>query len=219
MNIILEGIDERVQPRTHPYDGAEYDRRVKHYDLVNHPELIRTSLEDFKPWETYQAIDWFYQLLEWLNGPTSIFETSDCRLEAPKPNTFTNIPCDLVLCGRLMIFFRDISLNYADIVSDTRYFVNSRVSRLGTGAADYLKTIYQDIWWNTIQIFFFPTNFLQPDNKDAVFGHQVVFQFNCFNNEENGTFEAFMFVIDGLIGALKLANEDFKKELINSSFS
>jgi len=212
MNIILEGVDETVGVRTHPYDGAEYDGRVKHYDFVNHPELIRTSLEDFKPWEKYEAIEWFYQLLEWLNGPTSVFETSDCRLEAPQANQNPKVPCDLVLRGRLMVFFRDITLNYADIVSDTNYLVNSRVSRLGTGAASCLKSVHKDIWWNTIQIFFFPTNFPQANNQDVILGQQLVFQFTCFNNDEKGTFEAFKFVIHGLMGALKLAHQEFSAE-------
>jgi hypothetical protein len=41
-------------------------------------------LEDFKPWARYSAIPRFYELLAWLNGDDSIFESNDCGLRPPK---------------------------------------------------------------------------------------------------------------------------------------
>lgn len=48
MRVILEGVDPSIPVRNHPYDGSTYDSRVKHYNFVRHPELIRKVLEDFK---------------------------------------------------------------------------------------------------------------------------------------------------------------------------
>ncbi len=205
MNVILEGVDPGVPVRDHPYKGSAYDSRVKHYDFVHRPELIRQALEDFKPWESYEAVDWFYQMLEWINGSESIFETSDCRLEAPKKNPHENMSCDLVVRGRLMVFFRDIPLNYADIVSESNYLVNQNITDVAKSSYEYLNNEYKEIWWVTIQIFFFPTRYRNSSPPDA-FGQQVVFQFSCFGDSEEESFEAFKFAITSIFGAVKRAN-------------
>ena len=201
MNIILEGIDPSVLVRSHPYDSAKYDSRVKHYDFVKHPELIRKVLEDFKPWERYESIESFYQLLEWTNGSESIFESSDCRLESPKKNPNKNMPYDLVLQGRVMIFFRDIKLNYADI-DGKNYWVNSQLTSLATDVTEYLKKLHPEIWWITIQLFFFPAKYRQEAGS-PILGQQIAFQFNCFGNEESELFEAFRIFTTSILKAFK----------------
>lgn len=208
MNVILEGIDPKVPVRNHPYDGAKYDSRVKHYDFVQHPELIRQVLEDFKPREQYQSIELFYQLLEWINGSGSIFESSDCRLEAPKENPHKNIPYDLALQGRLMVFFRDIKLNYADIdpTNSQNYWVNSKVATLAIDTTEYLKTVYQDKEQITIQLFFFPIHYRQEIGS-PILGQQIVYQFNCYGNTEEELFDIFKFFVIGILKALKQADK------------
>jgi hypothetical protein len=214
MNIILEEIDPSIPVRNHPYDGAKYDSRVRHYDLVKHPELIRQVLEDFKLWEQYAAIESFYQLLEWINGNDSIFESSDCRMEAPKQNLNKNMPYDLVLQGRLIIFFRDIKLNYAviDPKNPQNYWVNPHVAALAINITEYLKTVYQDISWITIQLFFFPISYLQESGSPKL-GQQITFQFNCYGNNEKDLFNTLKFFNLGILRALKHEDEQIRAEI------
>ena len=89
--------------------------------LLGFQSVSRTNslvLEDFRPWSRYVAILTFYELLKWLNGNQSIFETNDCGLRPPRPDSeapdfirllFANDP--VVLHGRLTLFCRDLAWN------------------------------------------------------------------------------------------------------------
>jgi hypothetical protein len=110
----FENIDsESGAPRAHPWTTAESDPAHRYYDLRQHPDLIRTHLEDFTPWNSYAAINTFYRLLEWLNGPESVFESNDCAFEGPHPNTSPSFTQRLTCTGRLMILYRNVPLNTA----------------------------------------------------------------------------------------------------------
>jgi hypothetical protein len=75
-------------------------------------------LEDFRLWSHHAAILRFYELLTWLNGNDSIFESNDCGLRPPKRDNetpeiirhgFTSDP--IVVHGRLAFIFRDLAWN------------------------------------------------------------------------------------------------------------
>jgi hypothetical protein len=97
--------------RSHPWTEAVANSECRYYDLKAAPALIRTSLEDFVPWGHHRAIELFYVMLEWLNGPTSPFESNDCALTAPQPNENPHSPLERECSGRLMILFRDCQRN------------------------------------------------------------------------------------------------------------
>lgn len=82
---------------------------VAHYDFLNSPELIPHVLEDFKPHGGQAGVRKFYRLLKWLNGPRSIFETTDCLLRPPRPNPSPALGggAPLEVVGRVMLIFRD----------------------------------------------------------------------------------------------------------------
>lgn len=132
----------------------------------------------------------------------SSFETSDCRLEAPRNNPHSNYPCKLVLQGRVMVLFRHLRCNLAEIVSDTNYLVGPHLAELATCSYEYLNDLYPDVWWICIQLFFFPAKFIQLDGQ---FGHQATFQFNCFGDDESSVFDAFSLTCEGLMLTLKKA--------------
>ena len=98
-------------PRSHPWNIAAHDPTHKYYDFKAQPELIRFSLEDFVPWKHYAAIERFYGLLEWINGPDSQLESNDCAFRDPSPNTNPNFSKTLQCSDRLMILYRDLKLN------------------------------------------------------------------------------------------------------------
>jgi hypothetical protein len=65
-----EGVGE---PRPHPWQASMYDRSAKFVDFLKRPDLIRSSLEDFLPYAAQPAIDRFFQLVEWMNGPDTVW--------------------------------------------------------------------------------------------------------------------------------------------------
>jgi hypothetical protein len=210
MNVILEGTTD-LQTRNHPYDGAKYDPRVRHYDFVKEPHLIRQALEDFKRWKKYEAVERFYQFLEWINGAESVFETSDCRLEPPKNNPHKQIQYKRCLFGRVMVFFRELAFNYAEIFPNNQYFVHKHLQDLCTDTVTRLRSSRKQVVATT-QIFLAPTYYLTgPENP---FGHQVMFQFNCFGNDEKTLFREFGASVDILAEALKAANTQWQQQRV-----
>ncbi len=111
--------DPEIPPgRDHPWTVAEANPESRYCDFKAHPEQIPSVLEDFKPWSHYPAITRFYDLLTWVNGSASIFESNDCGLCPPKRDdaapdiiraTFDSDP--IVVHGRLTIIFRDLNWN------------------------------------------------------------------------------------------------------------
>jgi hypothetical protein len=105
-------------PREHPWQGAESGNDAAYHNFVERPDLISTVLENFKPHADWGAIQTFYELLRWLNGPISPFETNDCGLMDPcvDPNApdlirprFETDP--LKIYGRLAVLYRDLGRN------------------------------------------------------------------------------------------------------------
>ncbi len=112
-------------PREHPWTVSEAVPDGRFWDFKTSPEQIPLVLEDFKPWSHYPAILGFYDLLRWLNGSDSIFETNDCGLRPPRPDSetpeflrhlFANDP--IVVHGRLTLLFRDLAWNVSEPTVD-----------------------------------------------------------------------------------------------------
>ncbi len=98
------------EPRSHPWTNAVASSESRYYDLKAEPQLIRTSLEDFVPWSHYGAVIRIYELLEQLNGTASVFESNDCAFTPPGESEAPPLG-DVQCSGRLMILYRDLSLN------------------------------------------------------------------------------------------------------------
>jgi hypothetical protein len=96
--------------RLYPY-GPDADGQRGHIDFRASPGQIRTSLEDFLPFARWPAIQTFYGLLEYLNGPTSRLETVDCAFRGPYSHCDSNSGLALAADGRLFVMYRDIGIN------------------------------------------------------------------------------------------------------------
>jgi hypothetical protein len=115
------GPDSEIPPgRHHPWTIVTSDPTLQYRDFKTRPDLIRTVLEDFVPWAHYPAVIRFYEMLEWLNGPDSVFESNDCGLRPPREDAetppvirgvFEKDP--LMIHGRLAFIFRDLAWNAA----------------------------------------------------------------------------------------------------------
>lgn len=97
--------------RYHLWTYSETTPANRYYDFRLNPKLIREILEDFRPWEKFEAVQSFYKLLTWLNGPDSNLETNDCGLRPPEANNQPQFPWSLVVHARLTVFSRELVFN------------------------------------------------------------------------------------------------------------
>ena len=103
------------EPRSHPWTTSASDPDARYHDLTRSPALIRTALEDFRPFAGDPAVEAFYTLLGRLNRPGSTFESSDCAFTGPHPSEDEASSggrleqCD----GRVMLLFRSLPRNTA----------------------------------------------------------------------------------------------------------
>lgn len=175
----FENIDsETGDPRAHPWTTAESDPAYRYYDFRRHPQLIRTHLEDFTAWKSYAAITTFYDLLEWLNGPESVFESNDCAFEGPHLNTSPDFTKSLACTGRLMILYRNLSLNTAP----------DQIQRLSDAIHHALHHTDPGFAWGAIGTTTVPVHYRAiPGSQDVVAGQQLMLSFWAFGDSETET--------------------------------
>jgi len=97
--------------RSHPWRDTPGPNGSRYYDLLESPEHIRSSMEDFKPWARYPAIETFYALLERLNHKSSVLESNDCAFDGPHANENEASDAALECSGRVMVLFRALTRN------------------------------------------------------------------------------------------------------------
>ena len=97
------------EPRPHPYGAAPGGHR--YVDFKERPDLIRTVLEDFQPFDRTNAVQKFYAMLEWVNGSNSKIETNDCAFRSAGSHKDPNSTKNLRAHGRLCILHRDPYFN------------------------------------------------------------------------------------------------------------
>jgi len=95
------------QMRQHPWTVSERNPENRYVDFRKSPDLIESSLEDFKPYSERASIKQFYEMLRWLHSDDAVFETNDCGLRGPSPNPQRQFDRALVVHGRLTLFFRN----------------------------------------------------------------------------------------------------------------
>lgn len=111
MQVYEHNDPDSLRTRTHPWTDGASNPAHTYYDFRARPELIRSSIEDLQEWSAYPATETFYRLLEWLNGPESALESNDCAFSGATATTSTALSRRLQCSGRLMILYRDLSLN------------------------------------------------------------------------------------------------------------
>lgn len=217
MQVKLRGSYDQGQIRDHPYDGAETDPAARFYNFRENPELIRCVLEDFKPYEKYPTVDYFYQLLEWINGPESIFESTDCRLRIRKRD-IPSVDPPFYLQGRLMVIFRNMKANLSVDVSEwligrgedketPLYPPSPYIEWLGNHSEKFISEYQQEKWWLLFDIFYFPAFFIDlPSVEASNFGYQIVYEFSANGHSEEDLFLDFG-TISNTLGAMLMDAE------------
>lgn len=121
--------------RNHRWIKGAKDEAIQYYNFLEQPELIREVLEDFRPYDRYAAIQTFYGLIEWLNGPESLLETNDCGFRLQESKT-EFMPNKREAEGRLMVFLRDYMLNLQKQNAD--FMMNHLGNQLQTRDVDFV---------------------------------------------------------------------------------
>jgi hypothetical protein len=107
--------DPPSPPREHPWNTSVVNSSWRYQNFRENPELIAQVLEDFKPFAHYQAVHTFYDLVRWVNGDGSPFESNDCGLRPPKrddaPPPMIPFDSPIGIHGRFAFFFRDLKVN------------------------------------------------------------------------------------------------------------
>ncbi len=180
-----------TQPRSHPWVDSADDPACRYYDLTETPALIRSALEDFRPWSSHAAIDGFYSLLEQLNQPGSVFESNDCAFAGPHENDQPQYAAALQCSGRVMVLFRDLRLNT----------VAGRVEHLKNQLHHELAELDPDFPRALIGTTLIPVRYLALADGDAQLGWQLMISFWAWGDTVTDT----MATLDRLFGNLTLA--------------
>ena len=168
------------------------DLSHRYYDFRAKPELIPVVLEDFRPWDAYDAVRSFYDLLAWINGEGSPFESNDCALAGPEANVDGGFRKRLQCCGRLGVLFRDLGLNTSE----------RAMSRWIEGIHIALRALEPDFAWGAVG-----TTRLRVDYRDLpegrAEGSQLLLSFWAWGDDEAEVFENLARVIAALRDALE----------------
>jgi hypothetical protein len=174
MHVVEHADPDGFSRRSHPWHGSLTDPTHQYHDLKKHPELIRSSLEDFTPWAAYPATETFYQLLEWVNGPASMLETNDCAFTGPTANEMAQFPAALQCSGRVMLLFRQLTKNQD----------KKRVGRLTEALARGLSAQDEGFEMGVIGATIVPVRLTPlPGTEDEQLGSQLMLSFWAWGDD------------------------------------
>ena len=167
-----------AEPRSHPWVDTAGSPECRYYDLTSTPEHIRSSLEDFRPWSHYRAIEYFYLLLTALNQPESTLESNDCAFTGPQKNENPEFNKSLQCTGRVMLLFRKLERNT----------VQGEIESLTNQLHHYLANGDPDFRWGVIGTTIVPVRYLAlSESNGRQLGTQLMISFWAWGNSEAET--------------------------------
>jgi hypothetical protein len=170
--------DVFTQPRSHPWVDTAGSPECRYYDLTSAPEHIRSSLEDFRPWSHYGAIEEFYLLLTALNHPKSILETNDCVFTGPETNENPGFLKSFQCTGRVMVLFRKLKRNT----------VQGEIEWLTNQLHLHLANLDPDFGWGVVGTTVVPVRYLAlAESNGQQLGSQLMISFWGWGNSEAET--------------------------------
>jgi len=157
------------------------------------PELIETTLEDFRPFSDQQAIKTFYAFLRWINGPESQLETNDCALRAPTSHSDANSHFSLCIYGRVYILYRNLKLNssapHVERIAQEFFSALRQVDPEFTKAAGVIGlTLNPTLQTAISQGFWHPDGSFDVAPSDPGFGRHLMVTFWAYGENEDQSF-------------------------------
>src|SRR3954462_14396839 len=161
--------------RSHPWYDTPGPNGSRYYDLRGSPEHIRSSMEDFKPWAHYPAIETFYALLERLNHKSSILESNDCAFDGPHPNAPPATDASLECSGRVMVLFRALMRNTGG--ADVLWLKDELHHALGALDPEFVSGV--------VGTTLVPVRYLRlPETNDQQLGRELMISFWAWGDTE-----------------------------------
>lgn len=180
------------EPRSHPWTDVAGNSKARYYDLTAAPELIRSALEDFSPWDRYSAVGDFYSLLENLNRSSSVLESNDCAFNGPHANENAQFAKALQCSGRVMVLYRALALNTS----------KERVTWLRTALHYQLARLDPSFRWGVIGTTLVPVRYLALKDHGQL-GQQLMISFWAFGDSEADTMQNLARLLKNLALALR----------------
>lgn len=187
--------------RVYPWQLLPTDSSQSYYDFKSNPDKIGTSLAEFLPFNQWDGVDKFYQLLEWLNGNSSILESSNCGNSGFKATTNSNFHKQIEFSAQLMILYRNSSYNLS---GQNMKFLESK-------AQYYLQSFDVDFEWGVVGTTIVPTKYVNlpvPDEKQL--GSQLILHLWAWGDSKSEVMENFgrvsIHVKDALIAVCRDIN-------------
>jgi hypothetical protein len=190
--------DPFTEPRSHPWVDKVGSPDSRYYDLTANPGLIRTSLEDFRPWNGHAAIETVYALLESLNQRGSVLESNDCAFEGPTANLNRGVPKAFECSGRIMVLFRELERNTQQ----------ESVAWLKNELHYTLADQEPDFHWGVVGTTIVPVRFLAlPDSDERQLGQQLMISFWAWGDSDADTMLNLERVLKSVAHALRTVSE------------
>lgn len=180
--------------RTHPWGQTGYDEG-RYYDFKTDPTLIPDVLEDFRAYRELPAIQRFFELLAWLNGPESTLETNDCAFRGPEPNGNAWLKGEITCGGRLQFFYRNAILNT----------VQENIAWLNRLFGALCQRQQPQFIGGVITVTVFPTSFLALPQQRRL-GHRLSAHFASMADDETGLFQNLLTIVEGIDSALRITS-------------
>lgn len=190
---------EYEKVRTHPWTTGEADEAHRYVNFKAEPHLIPEVLEDFKPFANYDSIQTFYEMLAWLNGPGSVFESNDCALGriAPTPAAdAVNFPARLRIKGRLMLLFRNLPINV----------YHGSIQSLVQTVARTLHGIDAQFVLGCVGVTYMETHYLELKES----GYELVLEFFAWGDTEGDVMANLGRVFVNIFEALRTVSDGFR---------
>lgn len=196
--------DESKTAREHPWTEGENNPEHLYYDFKEHSELISSVLEDFRVHAKWPAVETFYNLLRWLNGPNSYLESNDCAFRGCTQNTNLNFKKQLCCTGRLMILFQETQLNLAV----------ASIGQLKNRVHFYLSQIDRDFDLGVVGTSILPVYFKDLNlPEEQKYGYELMLSFWTWGDDESETMENLDRLFRGLNQSIEVLSNEIGKAM------
>jgi hypothetical protein len=214
--------------RTYPWTENERDASDRYYDFKADPSLIPQALNNFKgwsDWSDWEGVRLFYELLEWLNGPDSRFESNGCGFRGPGRNPQQDrCPGELLTTGGLIFLFRDVEMNLSPQsaawaarpapfgVTPPPLAPGKHIAWLRGRSHEHLRRLNPKFTSGCVSIALLPTFYSTlPLERQDRFGHEVAFQWWAWGDTERETMAHFKEVVATMFKCLKKVSAEAAK--------
>ncbi len=179
--------------RLHPYAPRDVGQSG-YVDFKTEPERISSTLEDFIPHSHHPAIQTFYNLLKYINGPSSFLETCDCALRPPVSHSDKNSNLPMSVHGRLFLMYRDERLNcspqHSDWLCKSLMSILSRIDPMLTANEAVIGFTLNPALHTAISNGnWLPDGSFECDDNDPAHGAHTMLSFWAYGNDAAHSFE------------------------------